>query len=146
MNDIYYFAYGMNTNIDGMAGRCPGAESLGHAVLEDYRFRFAVHADVVKCKASKVDGVLWRISTNHLVSLDGLEGYPYYYDRAEVDVVYQGKTIKAITYFMQPGNSVKEPGDGYLNNVLEGYARNNVPTEQVHRALSVAKKQHYFVA
>ena len=51
----------MNTNREGMAQRCPGALSLGHARLIDHAFRFAIHADVVPVLGSYVDGVLWRI-------------------------------------------------------------------------------------
>ncbi len=51
-NSQLYFSYGMNTNQDEMAYRCPGAHSLGHARLIDHAFRFAVHADVVPCSGS----------------------------------------------------------------------------------------------
>jgi len=65
-----YFAYGMNTNQEEMAYRCPGAHSLGHARLIDHAFRFAVHADVVPCSGSYVDGVLWSITDQDLDHLD----------------------------------------------------------------------------
>ena len=64
---MLYFAYGMNTNRSEMAQRCPGALSLGHARLVDRIFRFATHADVVKCRGSYVDGVLWTIDDFHLL-------------------------------------------------------------------------------
>lgn len=83
---MLYFAYGMNTNTDEMAYRCPGAASLGHARLIDHVFRFAYHADVVPCMGSYVDGVLWNISDQDLASLDQLEGYPAYYGREQVRV------------------------------------------------------------
>ena len=51
---MLYFSYGMNTNQAEMALRCPGAQSLGHARLIDHVFRFATHADVVKCRGSFV--------------------------------------------------------------------------------------------
>ena len=62
---MLYFSYGMNTNRSGMAQRCPGALILGHARLIDYSFRFATHADVVKCKGAYVDGVLWAVDEFH---------------------------------------------------------------------------------
>jgi len=46
----YYFAYGMNTNPGAMSERLSAdgvARSLGAAHLQEWRFRFAVHADVV---------------------------------------------------------------------------------------------------
>lgn len=146
MNDIFYFAYGMNTNLTGMANRCPGAVSLGYAVLKNHKFRFAVHADIIKDASEQVDGVLWKISTEHLATLDDQEGYPWYYDRKEVEVEHNGTTVKAIVYFMQPGNICKMPSDGYLNSIIEGYAKNSVPVKQVDKALSVVKTQHISVA
>jgi hypothetical protein len=46
----YYFAYGMNTNPDAMTERLSAdgvARGLGAAHLQEWSFRFAVHADVV---------------------------------------------------------------------------------------------------
>ena len=130
-----YFAYGMNTNNRGMADRCPNAVNLGYAVLPDYQFRFALHADVVPRKFSEVDGVLWSITADDLANLDQLEGYPMYYDRKIVTVKHQGRKVKAITYFMQPGYTDSDPGEYYLNSVTEGYTSNGVPLGQIFEAL-----------
>ena len=128
---MLYFAYGMNTNRRGMTQRCPGALSLGHARLIDYSFRFATHADVVKCKGSYVDGVLWTIDNFHLNSLDLLEGFPYYYNRRALRVAHEDRIVMAETYYMQPGNLDNLPGQGYFDMVVEGYKEHKVPTEQL---------------
>ncbi len=128
---MLYFAYGMNTNRSGMAQRCPGALSLGHARLIDYSFRFARHADVVKCKSSFVDGVLWVIDNYHLVSLDGLEGYPFYYNRRKLRVAHNDRVVMAETYYMQPGNLDALPAQHYFDMVVEGYREHNVPLDQL---------------
>jgi gamma-glutamylcyclotransferase (GGCT)/AIG2-like uncharacterized protein YtfP len=143
----YYFAYGMNTNLDGMKDRCPTATNLGAAILPNHYFRFAIHADVVSRKFSEVDGVLWAITQEDLDSLDRLEGYPVYYDRKIVKVKHNGRTVRAITYFMQPGYEDNEPAQYYLDCVTKGYAENDVPLGQIFEALqdkSVAQKQHFF--
>ena len=132
---MLYFAYGMNTNRSGMAQRCPGALSLGHARLIDYSFRFARHADVVKCKSSFVDGVLWVIDNYHLVSLDGLEGYPFYYNRRKLRVAHNDRVVMAETYYMQPGNLDSLPSQGYFDMVVEGYNQHNVPLDQVYNSV-----------
>jgi gamma-glutamylcyclotransferase (GGCT)/AIG2-like uncharacterized protein YtfP len=128
---LLYFSYGMNTNRRGMAQRCPGAVSLGHARLIDHSFRFATHADVVRCKGSYVDGVLWEIDQSHLNSLDHLEGFPYYYNRRRLRVAHEDRIVLAETYFMQPGNLENLPGQGYFDMVVEGYQEHRVPTEQL---------------
>ena len=132
---MLYFAYGMNTNRRGMTQRCPGALSLGHARLIDYSFRFATHADVVKCKGSYVDGVLWTIDDFHLNSLDRLEGYPLYYNRRALRVAHEDRIVMAETYYMQPGNLDDLPGQGYFDMVVEGYREHNVPTEQLFNSV-----------
>lgn len=134
-NTVMMFAYGMNTNTSGMATRCPGAVSLGHAILPRHEFRFAVHADVLENPEHEVHGVLWEITPEHLESLDRLEGYPYYYNRKEVTVLSGNKEIKALVYFMLDGNPDDYPSTGYYNMVLEGYVEHDVPTHQLYEAV-----------
>ena len=132
---MLYFAYGMNTNRAEMAQRCPGALSLGHARLVDRIFRFATHADVVKCKGSYVDGVLWTIDDFHLNALDRLEGYPYYYNRRRLRVAHDNRIVMAETYYMQPGNLDALPSQSYFDMVVEGYNQHNIPLDQVYNSV-----------
>lgn len=132
---MLYFAYGMNTNSQGMASRCPKAVSHGRAVLLNHSFRFAGPADVVKCPDSFVDGVLWTITPECLEALDILEGYPHFYNRRNKKVLHQGRVYEAMTYFMQPGHLDSAPSDGYFNMVVEGYQEHGVPTEQLYNAV-----------
>jgi gamma-glutamylcyclotransferase (GGCT)/AIG2-like uncharacterized protein YtfP len=99
--------------------------------LIDYSFRFAIHADVVKCRGAYVDGVLWTIDDFHLNSLDRLEGYPLYYNRRALRVAHEDRVVMAETYYMQPGNLDNLPGQGYFDMVVEGYREHQVPTEQL---------------
>lgn len=135
MKTKLYFAYGMNTNVNGMARRCPQAVSHGRAYLLDHVFRFAGPADVIKCPDSYVDGVLWTITTDCLKALDMLEGYPHFYNRNYRRVWHDGRIVQALTYYMQPGNLDSPPGGGYFNMVLEGYREHGVPTEQLYNAV-----------
>lgn len=132
-----YFAYGMNTSVDGMARRCPAAVSHGHARLLNHVFRFSGPADVVKAQGSFVEGVLWTITDRCLDALDLLEGYPYYYNRNIRQVWHDGRIVPALVYYMQPGNLDSPPSQGYFDLVLEGYTEHGVPTEQLHNALEI---------
>ena len=118
-----------------MALRCPGAQALGHARLIDHVFRFATHADVVKCPGAFVDGVLWVIDNYHLVSLDGLEGYPFYYNRRKLRVAHNDRIVMAETYYMQPGNLDALPSQHYFDMVVEGYKEHGVPLDQLYNNL-----------
>lgn len=142
-NTILYFGYGMNTNLQGMADRCPGAVSLGHAVLPNHEFRFAIHADVIENRELSVDGVLWEINRNHLRSLDMLEGFPFYYDRKVVNVLHNGETRRALVYFMQPGNQDNMPSQSYLDLLCTGYQENNVPLTQLKSAIRFINNYYY---
>ena len=128
---MLYFAYGMNTNLAGMAERCPQAVSYGRAELLGHQFRFSGPADVQVNRMSKVDGVLWNITDQCLLSLDMLEGYPYYYDRKWAKVRCQDEVYEALVYHMQPGHPNGHPSRSYFNMVLQGYNEHGVPTDQL---------------
>lgn len=138
MKQYLYFAYGMNTNTQGMAHRCPAAVSHGHARLLNYSFRFAGPADVVKSRDSYVDGVLWTITDDCLAALDMLEGYPYYYNRRSQPVWHDGRIVHALVYFMNPGNLDGPPSQSYFDMVLEGYCEHGVPVDQLWNAVEAS--------
>ena len=125
------FAYGMNTNLDQMAARCPAAKCLGPATLPGYRLRFAGCADIVEDRTSVVNGVLWMITEDCLAALDILEGYPVYYNSDQFEVEYNDGIVLAEAYFMTPGNADHPPSDGYFEIVREGYIQNGIPTTQI---------------
>ena len=128
---MLYFAYGMNTNTQGMAQRCPGAVAFGHARLLGHRFRFAGPADVQVDRRYFVDGVLWDITADCLKSLDVLEGYPHFYERKWATVEFNQGECSALVYYMQPGHRNSPPSSSYFNMVSEGYEEFGVPTRQL---------------
>lgn len=136
-NNKLYFGYGMNTNLESMSRRCPGAESLGHATLHDYEFRFRVFADVAQKDYARVEGVLWHINDEHLMSLDALEGYPVMYNRAVLPVHHQGEIVYAWTYFMETFTRWGPPSEGYIQMLREGYSAHNIS----HRQIDIALKE-----
>jgi gamma-glutamylcyclotransferase (GGCT)/AIG2-like uncharacterized protein YtfP len=132
-----YFAYGMNTNLDEMARRCPGAKSHGAAWVNDYQLIFRTHADIAESPGNVCYGVLWDIDEKHLQALDALEGYPYYYTRFLVKVNTGDYFVFALTYQMTDQSHMQEPGVGYLETVTEGYRQNSVPTDQIEHAINM---------
>lgn len=133
----YYFAYGMNTNLDSMAQRCPGAFCLGSSQLEGYKFAFRKHADVeLGNPDDKVDGVLWQLDDDDLYSLDVFEGFPNYYLRCKA-WVHSDEIgwVKAWIYTMADQDYLSEPSDSYVSMCREGYIQNRVSTKQIDEAL-----------
>jgi len=116
-----YFAYGMNTNQEEMAYRCPTAIAMGKAILPGYRFEFKSFATIVPSTKEQVEGVLWTITDTDESALDVLEGYPEFYDKKTVSVEHDNQSYIAMTYIMGPREQGYAPSDGYYSMVSEGY-------------------------
>jgi gamma-glutamylcyclotransferase len=140
MKTKLYFAYGMNTNKDEMAYRCPGAVPMGKAVLPGYRFEFKSFATIVPDADSQVEGVLWTITDADETALDILEGYPEFYDKRHV-TVQQGIDYIAMTYIMNPREHGHGPSEGYYGMVSEGYQQFGLSQRQLLEARSRSIKE-----
>ena len=121
MKTKLYFAYGMNTNTEEMAYRCPRARSIGKAILPGYRLEFKSFATIVPSPKESVEGVLWTITNSDESALDMLEGYPEFYDKKTVLVEYTNQSYIAMTYIMGPREHGYGPSEGYYSMVSEGY-------------------------
>jgi gamma-glutamylcyclotransferase (GGCT)/AIG2-like uncharacterized protein YtfP len=135
-----YFAYGMNTNKDEMAYRCPTAVPMGKAILQGYRFEFKSFATIVPDTDSYVEGVLWTITDRDEQALDILEGYPEFYDKKYVKIK-QGIDYIAMTYIMNPREKGFGPSDGYYRMVSEGYQQFGLSQQQLLEARSRSNKE-----
>jgi hypothetical protein len=71
-----YFAYGSNICIEQMHFRCPNANKLGNAKLNNYEFVINRHglATLVAKLGACSEGVLWSISESDKATLDVYEG------------------------------------------------------------------------
>lgn len=132
----YYFAYGMNTNIDEMTQRCPKAINLGKCVLKGFELKFRLHADIDQVEGSEMEGVLWDITEECERALDRLEGYPFYYDKVEVIVipdkpVNKNTRIRAMAYIMNTKGPEEVPSTGYEQCLIEGYTANGLNVDQL---------------
>lgn len=141
-----YFAYGMNTNLNSMAQRCPGAVCIGPAELRDYRFSFRLHADVELAYGHRVEGTLWLLDQHHMDALDQCEGYPDYYIRHQVwaypapgvvepDMLEDNGAVKAWVYEMAEKHNETAPSQSYYNHCYEGYEQNGLDTMQLENAV-----------
>ena len=132
----YYFAYGMNTNIDEMSMRCPAAINLGRCTLKGFELKFRLHADIDQVVGSEMEGVLWDITEDCERALDRLEGYPYYYDKIEVIVdpvtpVNKNSHVLAMAYTMTSKGRVEAPSVGYEQCLIEGYTANGLNVDKL---------------
>ena len=141
MKTKLYFAYGMNTNPEQMSSRCPGAKSLGRAVLHGYRFEFKSFATIVPSVGESVEGVLWTITEPDEWALDMLEGYPEFYDKKNVTVVYNDVSHIAMTYIMNPKEHGYGPTDSYYSMVSQGYQSFGLSQQQLLEARARSNKE-----
>ncbi len=112
---MYYLAYGMNTNREAMAARCPKAKPMGGFYLPDHRLIFRGVADFRQDRDNILPVVLWEITQDCLRALDRLEGYPTLYDRRKINgewMIYDMNGAK--------GN-LHTPSSGYYKMIEEGY-------------------------
>lgn len=128
----------MNTNLEQMAARCPGAVCLGPAWINEYALVFRYFADIEPAAGGWCDGVLWEITDDNLQALDRLEGYPWHYTRFSVVVHTDRGSDTALVYQMTDQSYEQPPSGHYYNMVAEGYVQNSVPTDQLVANLELA--------
>ena len=140
---MYYLAYGMNTNLEQMARRCPQAQSIGTVVLKGHRLAFKGCCDAVLDDKSEMECALWNITSDCERALDILEGYPDFYGKKEVTVYHNGRKIRAMIYFMQDSDRLGMPSESYLNMVVQGYVDHGMDVMQVYTALEDLTDVYY---
>lgn len=131
---MLYLAYGMNTNIEQMAYRCPSAISYGRYDITDHRLVFRGVADAVYSPGDTLQCVLWDITRNCEEALDMLEGFPYFYDKKEVEVEFMGIKDYAMMYYMVNPYNTSHPNHSYKEMLEEGYYVHGLDLEQIYQA------------
>lgn len=134
MSEKLYFAYGSNMNLDQMAFRCPDAEVVSVAHVDDYRLTFcgsgyAGVATILPQPGSHVDGVLWRISAADEKHLDFYEGYPRLYGKEPIEVTdSSGHKVTVMAYTMNAPykENPAPPSQGYLRGIVDGCLQNGI--------------------
>jgi gamma-glutamylcyclotransferase (GGCT)/AIG2-like uncharacterized protein YtfP len=132
----FYFGYGLNTNIESMTRRCPGAIYMGKSTLRNHKLVFKYHADI-EAADTDMEGVLWEVGTMEMQSLDYMEGYPVYYSRKEVWVETEKRKYKAWVYFMADKQEYHEPDGYYLAMITQGYSDAGIPLSQLSPTVGV---------
>ena len=112
---MYYLAYGMNTNREAMAARCPKAKPMGGFYLPDHRLLFRGVADFMHDPDMVLPVVLWEITPDCLRALDRLEGYPHLYDRRKINGDWLIYDMNGSKY------DIGKPSSGYYDMIEQGY-------------------------
>lgn len=132
---MLYLAYGMNTNIDQMAGRCPGSVSIGRVDIPNYRLVFRGVADIEYSPGDVLQTVMWDITPACEDALDILEGYPTFYTKKYLKVDINGKMYDAMIYQMVGDRlDYSTPSSYYQNMLEEGYQDHGLELGQIYGA------------
>ena len=133
-----YFSYGMNTNPNEMAYRCPTSQAIGRAILPGHRLEFKTHATIAVDPNQDMQGVLWQITDTDEQMLDILEGFPEYYTKKMVTVHRNRVEYIAMTYVMDPRAQIRAPNSSYYDILSEGYGHFGLDQSQLLNALPIA--------
>ncbi|MCI8648675.1 MAG: gamma-glutamylcyclotransferase [Anaerotruncus sp.] len=125
-----YLAYGSNLNLEQMRWRCPTAEVVGTAWLQDYALLFrggdarsgrGAVATIEPKEDANLPVLIWEIRARDEQALDRYEGYPYFYHKEQMEVELAGKQVSVMAYVMNPGYSLGLPSESYYRTIAQGY-------------------------
>ena len=112
MTKITYMAYGSNLHPYRLQMRVPSARLIGIAPVPGMKLEFSKRGDdgsgkctMVKAADSAVYVALFAIDNNGLRILDQVEGTGY--QRQELRLRFEGKTIEALTYVASASHVAK---------------------------------------
>lgn len=138
---LYYWAYGMNTSSRQMTNMFDYCEPVGPATLNGYHLTFAQFANVEP--GGSVQGVLWKINRDTLKQLDHREGWPTMYRRKLMPVTCNGQQYRAVVYYMTPDfledYRGESPSKNYIKTIASGYLEFGLPIDQIRKALVDSK-------
>lgn len=140
-----YFAYGSNINLGQMEVRCPDAQVVEPAVLENYELLFRGNerafgvATIRPMEGCQVHGLLWKITPECERSLDHYEGYPRLYEKQQITLsTKSGQQVSAMVYVMtrEKERVPSMPTRGYFIGILEGFQQSGLPVKSLEQALN----------
>lgn len=140
----YYFAYGMNANMQQMAYRCPNAEAIGKVTLRGYKFVFRGVADAYYTgnPLDTIEGCVWEITDECEYALDLLEGYPTFYTKASEWVLINNQDQELMLYTMTKKSQGKyaDPSKHYWEMLWQGYEQFGINHRQMFEGLPAISK------
>jgi cation transport regulator ChaC len=115
-----HFAYGSNMSRAVMRRHAPGAEPVGVAELENYRFLITTHghASVASSQGSSVHGVVWRLRLRDRVTLAAWENVAGGLYRAAMLPVRQAGQRRLALVYLARAQREAAPQVGYMDIVI----------------------------
>lgn len=141
---MLYASYGMNTNIEQMASRCPNAISIGRVDIPNHRLVFRGVADIEESLGDTLQTVMWDITDDCELALDMLEGFPTFYGKKYIDVTIGNKIYKSMIYQMIAERlDYYSPSNYYQYLLEEGYKAHGLDVNQIYNAEGFCDVEEY---
>ena len=118
-----YFAYGSNMDKIQMDHRCPGAVPLG--ITKKWNHKTILNtsgvATIIPLKGSISYGILWKVSEEHIKTLDVYEGIKKgIYKKINSSVMIEGYQYPSLVYIAKDDKVGMPKRMGYLDKLLRG--------------------------
>jgi len=116
----FHFAYGSNMSRAVMRRHASGAEPIGVATLDNFRFLITTHghASVAPLRTKTVYGVLWRITPRDRVTLAAWENIAGGLYRAAILPVRQAGRQRLALVYLARSQAEAPPQAGYMDMVI----------------------------
>lgn len=143
----YVLGYGALTDPITMLSRCPSAVYKGIGTLDDHELYIDRCSSVRPSMGSVTKGVVWEISDKDMIELDRSEGYPYLYQRKEVDVSIDNRLVKVwVYYYAIDFKGAAEPAsDDYYKTCKQGYHVFGLPFDTQFKAAQKKCRKKYIL-
>jgi len=141
----YVLGYGALTDPITMLERCPSAVYSGIGTLDDYELYIDRCSSVRPATGAVTKGVVWKISNKDMTALDGYEGYPYLYERKEVDISIDNRLVKVWVYYyaIDFKDAAQPAADNYYKTCKQGYQVFGLPFDKQFAAAQKKCRKKY---
>jgi len=122
-----------------MRERCPQSNFMGKSLLKGWQLLFKGAATIRAKERSFVPVGLFEITQECENSLDVYEDFPKLYNKKVVEIEFNGRKLKAMTYVMCADYGTGPPSGKYYNVIYEGYINCNLNSQYLEEAKEYAK-------
>lgn len=129
-----------------MSLRCPGAILLGKSELLDYALCFKgntgrAYATIEEKIGEKIPVVLWEINKDDEKSLDQYEDFPILYDKKNLRVILNERSVEAMVYIMDEDMTYQLPKLKYYKIIEKAYEKFGFNFEILEEAWRLAEAE-----
>ena len=145
---LYHFSYASNLKRQWLLGNCPSAVFVCIAKLDGYRISFCGYSEswkgakatIIRSPGDAVWGAVWKLSPDHVTSIDSEEGVHLgVYNKLALTVTKKGgdEKFECITYARPEDVPQGAPSPQYLQTILEGARECDLPQDYIEELSKV---------